>query len=1369
MKTAEKKLRYDWRPFEDARVFVQSLCLQNLTDWRKWVKSNERLKDIPANPDSIYKDKGWKSWGDWLGTGYIANQNRVYCSFVEARAFARNLGLQNQADWREWIKGNEYPEDIPANPHSIYKNKGWKSWGDWLGTGYVANKYRVYRSFPEARTFARSLGLQNQISWREWAKTDKRPIDIPANAYNAYKNNGWISWGDWLGTDRIASFNKIFRPFPEAQAFVRGLGLKSQAEWSTWVKSNARPIDIPTNPGQVYKEQGWAGLGDWLGTGYIALFNREYRKFPQARLFVQNLGMKSYVEWSIWSKTNARPQDIPAGPSKVYENLGWISWGDWLGTGYVAHQNRMYRPFLEAREFVQTLELKNKNDWRTWAKSAQRPDDIPADPRHYYQDKGWVSWGDWLGTGHVATFNRVYRPFKEARAFVRGLGLQNQSMWYEWSKSDKLPSDIPADPKNYYQDKGWVSLGDWLGTDRIANQNRIYRSFEEARIFVRNLGLDNLADWRAWVKSDARPDDIPSSPNLVYNDKGWAGFGDWIGIFNLWNKNAILSFLNSVKPVLSFLQPSELYAIMRQNGMLASSKTEHQSASLIKNIRDLCSSPTPEADFEKLIAEIERENQLLDEGIDEEEATAEVDVIQITSAEELPALRSLQALKAVDELVQAGITSDEETIEFLIANRVSGLWQDTLNNDGAIDLEALRNEKGGVYFETIRSRFLSQYDGAQSLAIPHGYDFRVEGNLAQPNLMQKLAAYRVLNEKRLGNWSGVGAGKTLSAILASRVVDARLTVVVAFNSTVTPWAERVKEAFPDSKILIKERGNISVDPAKHTYLILNFETFQQPDSVAMVERLVKYNKINFVVLDEIQSVKQRTPKVASKRRQVVSGLLSSASEKNPDLRVLGMSATPVINNLYEAKALLELVKGVSFDELETFSNIPNAIAMHQKLILYGIRYRPEYKQTIETEFKEIQGNEYLPQLAKLRKGAILDLERVLLDAKLETILASLKKGTLIYTHYLTGLVTPLRHAIEKAGFKVGMFTGEDKSGLDLFKKGKVDVLIGSIPVGTGVDGLQYVCNRMIAVSLPWTSAEYEQLIGRLYRQGSVFDKVEVIVPQVVLEHNGDIWSWDRMRMNRIQFKKTLADAAMDGVIPEGELSSPETMFKKAREALQAWIERIEQDGVAIIERAQLRVPLPKETAHIIQRRFGDLSVMNGRFNTAYSSTTHERLNQNPEEWYLYHTLYREARKDWAEIPFEKIAKSLKKRPDWVIGDFGCGEAKLAASLPNKVHSFDHVAVNESVTSCDMTHVPLEDSSLDVAVFSLSLMGLNYADYLKEAYRTLKFGGLLKIAEPINRWQEKRIELLSEIASSGFRIVGEGIESNQFLYLDAIKD
>ena len=1164
---------------------------------------------------------------------------------------------------------------------------------------------------------------------------------------------------------------KNWRPFEEARAYVQTLGLKNQEEWKSWVKSNQRPDDIPAAPWNIYKDKGWISLGDWLGTGRIASFDMTFRLFEEARAYVHSLGLNNLTEWNAWCKSESRPKDIPTNPNKIYKDKGWIDTGDWLGTGRIASQKIIYRPFEEARKYVRRLNLSSKEDWNSWAKSKSKPNDIPADPSNTYKNKGWKSWGDWLGTNRIAFQDRIYLAFEDARSFVHDQNLKNVAEWSAWTKSSRLPENIPADPSKAYNNKGWISWGDWLGSEYIANKNREYRPYDEAKVFVRNLQLKNQEEWILWAKLEARPDDIPASPSVVYKETGWENWAAWLGITNKWTKKGVLGFLYNLKPVLSNLQPSELYAIIRQNGILLSARdVRNTTAPLIKNIRDLCSSPNPEVDFEKLVAEIEKENAVLEteDLADEEVETLEVIPTDEETKEDLPALRSLNALKAVDALVEAGITSDEETIEFLIANRVSGLWQDVLNKDLAVELENLRKETGGIYFNTIRSRFLTQYDGAQSLAIPAGYDFRVEGKLAKPNLMQRLAAYRILTEKRLGNWSGVGAGKTLSAILASRVIDARLTIIVAFNSTVQPWAMRIKEAFPDSVVHIKERGDIRVDPTKHTYLVLNFETFQQPDSVIMVQNLVEKHKIDFVVLDEIQSVKQRTPKIASFRRQRVSYLLAKASEKNPDLCVLGMSATPVINNLYEAKALLELVKAVEFSDLNTFSSIANASAMHEKLILYGIRYRPEYKQTIETEFKEISANEYLAQLRKVRKGAILDLEKVLLDAKLETIISSLRKGTLIYTLYLTGLVSPLRRAIEKAGFKVGLFTGEDKSGLDLFKKGKVDVLIGSVPVGTGVDGLQYICNRMIVVSLPWTSAEYEQLIGRLYRQGSAFDKVEVIIPQVVLEYSGDIWSWDKMRMHRIQYKKTLADAALDGVIPQGELASPEKRYKQAREALQAWITRIENEGVTFIERSQLRVPLPKETTQIIQRRFGDLSVMNSRINTAYSKTTNERLKENPEEWYLYHTLYREARKTWEEIPFEKIAKSLKKRPDWVIGDFGCGEAKLAEILPNKVYSFDHVAVNEKVTACDIADTSLEAEKLDVAVFSLSLMGLNYAEYLKEAHRTLKFGGLLKIAEPINRWHDKREELLSNIANAGFLLIGEVVESNQFLYIDAIK-
>ncbi|KAK4879357.1 hypothetical protein RN001_007503 [Aquatica leii] len=69
--------------------------------------------------------------------------------------------------------------------------------------------------------------------------------------------------------------------------------------------------------------------------------------------------------------------------------------------------------------------------------------------------------------------------------------------------------------------------------------------------------------------------------------------------------------------------------------------------------------------------------------------------------------------------------------------------------------------------------------------------------------------------------------------------------------------------------------------------------------------------------------------------------------------------------------------------------------------------------------------------------------------------------------------------------------------------------------------------------------------------------------------------------------------------------------------------------------------------------------------------------------------------------------------------FGCRKVKLAKSTPHTLHCFDLVAVDETVTACDMAHVPLEDNSVNVVVFCLSLMGTNIKDYILEANSVMK--------------------------------------------------
>ena len=50
----------------------------------------------------------------------------------------------------------------------------------------------------------------------------------------------------------------------------------------------------------------------------------------------------------------------------------------------------------------------------------------------------------------------------------------------------------------------------------------------------------------------------------------------------------------------------------------------------------------------------------------------------------------------------------------------------------------------------------------------------------------------------------------------------------------------------------------------------------------------------------------------------------------------------------------------------------------------------------------------------------------------------------------------------------------------------------------------------------------------------------------------------------------------------------------------------------------------------------------------------------------------------------------------------------------------------------MSNAPLDSESVDVAIFSLPLTGSNFADYLREGYRTLKIDGHLHIWES-SKW------------------------------------
>jgi hypothetical protein len=120
--------------------------------------------------------------------------------------------------------------------------------------------------------------------------------------------------------------------------------------------------------------------------------------------------------------------------------------------------------------------------------------------------------------------NHKFLTFNEAREYARELGFQRLKEWHTWSKSGKRPKNIPASPSTVYPDE-WKNWGDWLG------YNHQFIPFNEAREYVRGLGLKKQTEWNTWSKSGKRPKNIPSSPSTVYPDE-WENWGDWLGTGN---------------------------------------------------------------------------------------------------------------------------------------------------------------------------------------------------------------------------------------------------------------------------------------------------------------------------------------------------------------------------------------------------------------------------------------------------------------------------------------------------------------------------------------------------------------------------------------------------------------------------------------------------------------------------------------------------------------------------------------------------------------------------------------------------------------------------------------------------------------------
>ena len=949
-----------------------------------------------------------------------------------------------------------------------------------------------------------------------------------------------------------------FLPFEEVREFARSLGIKTQTDWFMYWNSKKRPDNIPYDPRQAYLKKGWVCWKDFLGT--------EFKSFEEAREFARGLGLKMRKDWKRYCKSVEKPDDIPNYPDIHYKYKGWVDWNDFLGA-------IKYRSLDEIKEFVRELGINKYHDWQKYCKSGEKPDDIPRNPSQVYKDKGWTNWYDFFGKK-----NRVFRPFEEARDFARGLKFDTIEKWYKYCTSGNKPDDIPRHIEIFYKDKGFIGWYDFLGI-----KEKEYKSFEEAREFARKLGLKSLEEWKKYYKSGEKPDDIPLTADRFYKDKGWKSWADFLGTIgngNIWTKSARLGFLEDFKDCLHTCSMAQLLTIIEACGLInyipfemlyEIQETESNSPERIQLVSNIIREVVY-GDFYESV------NGLSDAAsIVEAQLSEGASIVSILDNIYDSQLSQINQIKYLTSLENESLTAalDEEKIQFLITESINNLWYSVLNNQ--LDVEEIKSLplKGKVP-TTIIQTFYKEYKSVINLKLPRGWTYPHE-----PLLMQKLITYRLSQRKRYGNWSSVGSGKTIGAILAGRYVGAKNTLVITFNSTIghedeRGWMKEIRDSFKDSNIYTKADKNIDLSNGGYNYLILNYETFQQSTSADFILDLLERNTFDYIVLDEVQSIKNRGGSV-SKRRDLIMGLINKVKENNPDYYLLAMSATPVINNSMEAKSLIQLIEMDEMEDISTTENIGSWLQLYRKMTNYGIRYK-DYNDNIlkgnQYTIIDVEADELYPFASSIKNEDFLLQDQLVLDAKLHAVLPYINTSlgkTIIYTHFVKDIDERIYEYLTERGFKAGLYTGSEsklnrETTLNEFIDGDIDVLIASRPVATGINGLQKISDREIIISLPWTHAEFIQFVGRINRKGSIFSEtgVDVIIPLVSINGIGHSFRWDYRKYNLITYKETIANAVVDGIIPKKITKTKEELISYADDSISEWIERIkEKDEVKL--------------------------------------------------------------------------------------------------------------------------------------------------------------------------------------------------------------
>ncbi|HEY5509494.1 MAG TPA: integrase repeat-containing protein [Prolixibacteraceae bacterium] len=177
-----------YETYLEAKLGANELGISSMKEFKKRYKEDSGL---PSSPSEVYKNRGWKSFYDFCNI----SEPDFYIHYSEAQKAAQNLGIKNRRQYQE-LKLYKRDPRLIRTPDVLYESNGWTNWNSFLGSKPID----VYQTYEEAKIAVKALEITSGTDYKK-SKLYKLDPHLPSSPDKKYKNNGWIDFFDFFGIE----------------------------------------------------------------------------------------------------------------------------------------------------------------------------------------------------------------------------------------------------------------------------------------------------------------------------------------------------------------------------------------------------------------------------------------------------------------------------------------------------------------------------------------------------------------------------------------------------------------------------------------------------------------------------------------------------------------------------------------------------------------------------------------------------------------------------------------------------------------------------------------------------------------------------------------------------------------------------------------------------------------------------------------------------------------------------------------------------------------------------------------------------------------------------------------------------------------